>query len=87
MAGRKSTLLQELIMLVFSWLAKKVNSGLDLSVFDMKNLNKETLAQECYMFMEKGSFVQLDMDRTVGAVVKNEAHTGSDKGGAQVSAG
>ena len=74
-------------MSVFSWLAGKVNSGCDLSVFDMTNLDKDTLVQECYRFMERGSFVRLDIDRVAGAVVKNEAHTGNDKGGAQVSAG
>jgi len=74
-------------MSVFSWLAAKVNSGCDLSVFDMKDLNRETLAKECYRFMEKGSFVRLSADgKVAGAVVKNEAHTGNDEGGAQVSA-
>lgn len=74
-------------MSVFSWLAGKVNSGRDLSVFDMENLNKDTLAQECYRFMEKGSFVRIEFDAAAGAGVKNEAHTGNDKGGAEVSAG
>jgi len=74
-------------MSVFSWLAGKVNSGCDLSVFDMTNRTRETLAQECYRFMEKGSFVQIEFDKAPGAVLKNEAHTGNDKGGAQVSAG
>jgi len=73
-------------MSVFSWLAGKVNSGRDFSVFDMTNLSKETLVQECYRFMEKGSFVQIEFDGAAGAVVKNEAHTGNDKGGAKVSA-
>jgi len=74
-------------MSMFSWLADMMHSGRDLSVFDMENLNKETLAQECYRFMEKGSFVRLDAFEAAGAVVKSEAHTGDDKGGAQVSAG
>ncbi len=74
-------------MSVFSWLTGKVNSGCDLSVFDMTNLRRETLAQECYRFMEKGSFVQLEFGKASEAVVKNEARTGNDKGGAQVSAG
>ena len=75
-------------MSVFSWLAGKVNSGCDLSIFDMKNFKRETLAEECYRFMEKGSFVRLSAgDKVAGAVVKNEAHTGNDQGGAEVSAG
>lgn len=74
-------------MSVFSWLAGKVKPGCDLSVFDMSNLDRDTLAQECYRFMEKGSFVRLDIDRAAGAVVGNETHTGNDQGGAQVSAG
>lgn len=73
-------------MSVFSWLAGKVKPGCDLSVFDMSSLDRDTLAQECYRFMEKGSFVRIDIDRAPGTVV-NEAHTGNDKGGAQVSAG
>jgi predicted RNA-binding protein (virulence factor B family) len=71
---------------MFSWLAGKVHSGRDLSVFDMKNLSKETLAQECYRFMEKGSFVELGFNNNAGVVIKNEAHTGNGEGGAQVSA-
>jgi hypothetical protein len=74
-------------MSVFSWLAAKVNSGSDLSMFDMKGLKREALIQECRRFMEKGSFVRLDVINAAGVVVKNEAHTGNDKGGAQVSAG
>jgi hypothetical protein len=75
-------------MSVFSWLAHKVNSGCDLSVFDMKDLDRETLAKECYRFMQKGSFVRLSTDgMAVGTVVRNEAHTGNDEGGAEVSAG
>jgi len=74
-------------MSVFSWLAGKVGSGCDLSIFDMSNLSRETLAQECHRFMEKGSFVRLDVDKLPGVVVSNEAHTGNDKGGAEVSAG
>jgi len=74
-------------MSMFSWLASKVNSGRDLSVFDMKNLNKNTLAQECIRFMEKGSFVELDINNVAGTVMKNEAHTGNGEGGAGISAG
>ena len=74
-------------MSVFSWLAGKVNSGRDLSGFDMANLSKENLVQECYRFMEKGSFVKLEFDYTAGAVVKNETYTGNDKGGTEISAG
>lgn len=75
-------------MSVFSWLAHKVNSGCDLSVFDMKDLDREALVRECYRFMEKGSFVRLGVnDMAPGMVVRNEAHTGNDEGGAEVSAG
>ncbi|ADD68972.1 hypothetical protein Dacet_2210 [Denitrovibrio acetiphilus DSM 12809] len=74
-------------MSVFSWLAGKINSGCDLSVFDMKDLSRETLAKECHRFMEKGSFVRLSADGiAAGVVITNEAHTGNDKGGAEVSA-
>jgi len=75
-------------MSVFSWLAHKVNSGCDLSIFDMKDLDRETLVKECYRFMQKGSFVRLSAnDIVAGTVVGNEAHTGIDEGGAEVSAG
>jgi len=73
-------------MHIFSWLTRILNNRTDLSMFDMHSQTVKDLGAECRKFMQKGSFVELRFGRAEGAVRGNEAHTGSYKGGAQVSA-
>lgn len=74
-------------MHVFSWLTRVVYDRPNLSMFDMHNQDVESIGAECRSFMAKGSFVELGLFNSEGMVKGNEARTGVDKGGAQISAG
>lgn len=74
-------------MHIFSRLTQLVYNSTDLSIFDPHYREIEDIAVQCREFMQKGSFVEVDFGRAQRAVRGNEARTGNDKGGAQVSAG